>query len=83
MFILAIVTSSVVYASPNDIRLNKWFFYRDMSFLALAVLLLFYATKYRRVIDTFMSVLFISLYAVYVILVVIQDVLFKRSRRSE
>ena len=83
MFILAIVTASVLYSSPNEIRLNKWFFYRDMAFLTLAVSLLFYATKYRRVIDTFMSVLFISLYVLYVIMVVIQDVLFKRSKLLE
>jgi Ca2+/Na+ antiporter len=83
MFILAIVTASVLYSSPNEIRLNKWFFYRDMTFLTLAVGLLFYATKYRRVIDTFMSVVFISLYVLYVIFVVIQDVLFKRSKLLE
>lgn len=83
MFILAIVTASVVYASPTEIRLNKWFFHRDMFFLALAVALLAYATKYRQTLDMFMSVLFISLYVAYVVIVVLQDYLFRRSRSKD
>jgi solute carrier family 24 (sodium/potassium/calcium exchanger), member 6 len=36
LFILAIVTSLVVFSSPKDIKLNKHFFLRDCFFLLVA-----------------------------------------------
>ncbi len=36
LFILTVVTSQVIFASPNEIMLNKWLFLRDSIFLLTA-----------------------------------------------
>ena len=80
LFILVVISALVVYTSSEPIKLNKWFFIRDISFLLMALGLLLFATKYRFVIDTLTSVAFISLYGAFVLVVVIQDTIFKKSR---
>jgi sodium/potassium/calcium exchanger 6 len=80
LFILVVISALVVYTSSEPIKLNKWFFIRDIAFLLMALGLLLFATKYRFVIDTLTSVAFISLYGAFVLVVVIQDTIFKKSR---
>lgn len=80
LFILVVISALVVYTSSEPIKLNKWFFIRDITFLLMALGLLLFATKYRFVIDTLTSVAFISLYGAFVLVVVIQDTIFKKSR---
>ena len=79
LFILVVISALVVYTSSEPIKLNKWFFIRDITFLLMALGLLLFATKYRFVIDTLTSVAFISLYGAFVLVVVIQDTIFKKS----
>lgn len=69
LFILAVVTSQVIFGSPVAIQLNKWFFMRDCLFLLAAEMALLYATLIRGTIDMTMSVAFVALYLVYVVAV--------------
>lgn len=77
LFILAVVTSLVIFGSPQEIQLNKWFFMRDCFFLLAAEMVLLYATLIRGAIDMPMSISFIVLYLVYVIFVLCQDRFYK------
>ncbi len=47
LFILAAVTSAVLFGSPHEIVLNQWFFMRDSLFLMIAYAALIYATLQR------------------------------------
>ena len=67
LFILAIVTAGVLQSSPKPIALNKSFFSRDTFFLQIGLIMLLYAIAIRGCIDTIMSVLFLTLYIIYVI----------------
>ena len=78
LFILAGVTAAVLFGSPHDIVLNKWFFIRDSLFLMIAYIALIYATLYREIIDMPMALAFVVLYGVYVITVLIQDTYYKK-----
>ena len=80
LFILAGVTAAVLFGSPHDIVLNKWFFIRDSLFLMIAYIALIYATLYREIIDMPMAIAFVVLYGVYVVTVLIQDTYYKRNK---
>ena len=71
LFILAGVTAAVLFGSPHDIVLNKWFFIRDSLFLMIAYIALIYATLYREIIDMPMAIAFVVLYGVYVVTVLV------------
>jgi solute carrier family 24 (sodium/potassium/calcium exchanger), member 6 len=80
LFILAGVTATVLFGSPHDIVLNKWFFIRDSLFLMIAYIALIYATLYREIIDMPMAIAFVVLYGVYVVTVLVQDTYYKRNK---
>lgn len=69
LFILSIVTSSCILASPKDIKLNKKFFVRDTIFLLLGQIMLLYATLVRGNIDMITSISFVGMYILYVVVV--------------
>jgi len=71
LFILSIVTSSCVLASPKDIKLNKNFFLRDTIFLLLGQTTFLYAAMVRGNIDMITSVSFVVMYLVYVAVVLV------------
>jgi solute carrier family 24 (sodium/potassium/calcium exchanger), member 6 len=71
LFILSIVTSSCILASPRDIKLNKNFFLRDTLFLLVGQVALLYATMVRGNIDMITSISFVAMYIVYVVVVFI------------
>lgn len=73
LFILAVVTSATLFAAPEPIRVKKWFFLRDCFFLLAAQIMLGGAMALRGKIDMFISLLFLALYAVYVVVVIVQD----------
>jgi solute carrier family 24 (sodium/potassium/calcium exchanger), member 6 len=83
LFIMAIVTSLVILASPTDIKLNWQFFCRDASFLLASLLLLLYSMLFQGKINMKMSCAFLGLYLVYVITVFLQDRLYDSSHNSE
>jgi len=78
LFILAIVTPAVLLTCPNPIKLKKGFFIRDTVFLIASECLLAVAVLIRQNIDKLMSALFLALYAVYVVVVLVQDYYYKR-----
>jgi len=69
LFILSVIGAAVIYYSPEAIKLNKSFFFRDASFLLAGLMLLLYSIVLRGCIDMVMSVAFIVLYVVYVLVV--------------
>lgn len=71
LFIISCVTASVLFSSPKEIKLNKWFFMRDAFFLLIAHLMLVYAILYRQSIDMPMSISFVVVYGVYVVFVIV------------
>jgi sodium/potassium/calcium exchanger 6 len=71
LFILAVVTSQVIFGSQEEIKINKWFFMRDCSFLMSALLVLLYSILIRGRIDMPMSISFICLYVIYVVFVLL------------
>ncbi len=77
LFIVSCVTASVLFSSPKQIKLNKWFFIRDTFFLLVAHVMLIYAILYRQSIDMPMSIAFVVVYGVYVVFVIVQDTLFR------
>ena len=83
MFILACVTAACIYGAPTDVKLNKWFFCRDALFLLVALLMLCYSVQWRQVIDLPMAVAFSAAYGVYVIVVILQDIWFKKNATVE
>ena len=82
-FILTVILSAVVLYSPTVIKMNKAFFARDALFLMLSELLLVYSIVLRGVIDLQMSLAFLALYAVYVLVVILQDRYFEAQENSE
>lgn len=67
----------MILGSPEEIKINKWFFMRDCSFLLSALLVLLYSMLIRGTIDMPMSIAFICLYLVYVIVVLVQSKYYK------
>ena len=67
--VLAMINASVIHHSPSDIEVNRKFFVRDVGFLLAGLLLLLYSITVRHSIDLTMSVIFIALYAAYVVVV--------------
>ena len=80
LFILAIITSSCIFASPKDIQLNKGFFLRDSIFLVGALSAILYTVVMRGVIDMKVSISLVVIYFVYVGIVLIQEKLHTRSK---
>lgn len=77
LFILATVTALVIIYSPEPIKLNRRFFSRDMLFLLASMLLLLYAIEFQGKIDMKLSLSFNILYVIYVVVVLVQDYLYK------
>ena len=73
LFILSIVGAGVIYFAPQTVQLNKSFFIRDILFLIVSLLVLFYAITIEGSIDLNMSILFIALYFFYVLIVFYLD----------
>lgn len=82
LFILAIISSSCIFASPKDIKLNKSFFIRDSLFLVGALSGILYTVVMRGVIDMKVSISLVVVYFVYVGIVLIQEKLNNRSKNS-
>ena len=73
LFILSIVGAGVIFFAPQTVQLNKSFFIRDILFLITSLLVLFYAIIIEGSIDLRMSILFITLYIFYVLIVFYLD----------
>ncbi len=82
-FILSVINAGVIYYAPKTIVLNKTFFIRDASFFAIGLLALMYAIAIRGCIDLTMSVMFMGLYAGYVVVVFYQDRAHEKENNTE
>lgn len=73
LFIQSVIAACVLWYSPTIIELNKIFFIRDAAFFLIGLLTLCYAIVIRGRIDLTMSIVFISVYIIYVLIVFMQD----------
>ena len=83
LFCVSGILSLCIINSPTAIEFNKQFFIRDSLFLIVSLLLLLYAIVIRGVIDMSLSILFIGLYALYVLVVFEMDRHYKLHESSE
>ena len=80
LFILSVISSSCIFASPKDIKLNKGFFLRDSIFLVGALSAILYTVVMRGVIDMKVSIALVVIYLVYVGIVLIQEKIHNRNK---